>query len=108
MNRMRALVGIILAIVLVVLGGWLALRGDRTGSLASQSGDVVAAKEKHEGWLMDLRGVVGVGIGDCDARPCIKVYMSQHVAESERRIPKELDGFKTDVLVTGPIQPQSR
>jgi hypothetical protein len=100
MSRTRALV----AIILIVLGGWLALRGYRRAE--SPSDGIVGVKERHEAWLLRLPGVVGVGIGNCDARPCLKIYMKQRTPESERRIPRQLDGFKTDIEVSGPIQTQ--
>jgi hypothetical protein len=102
MTRVRVLI----AIILIVLGGWLALRVSRR--VEGPSDDIVAVKERHEARLLSLPGVVGVGIGDCGAEACIKIYMSQRTPDSERRIPKALDGFKTDIRVSGPIQRQPR
>uniref|UniRef100_A0A7V1EJ79 Uncharacterized protein n=1 Tax=candidate division WOR-3 bacterium TaxID=2052148 RepID=A0A7V1EJ79_UNCW3 len=58
---------------------------------------------------MNIPGVVGVGIGECDSDelvvllPCIKVYLEKETPES-KRIPKKLEGYKVDVEIIGPIE----
>jgi hypothetical protein len=52
---------------------------------------------------MNIPGVVGVGIGKCNKIPCIKVYLEKETPES-KNIPKQLEGFKVDVEITGPIE----
>ena len=68
------------------------------------SRDIVTVKERYESELLALSGVVGVGIGDCNQTPCIKVFVEKRNPEVERRIPKHLEGFEVDVQVTGPVQ----
>jgi hypothetical protein len=51
---------------------------------------------------MNIPGVVGVDIGECDKIPCIKVYLEKETPES-KNIPKQLEVFKVDVEITGPI-----
>jgi hypothetical protein len=60
-------------------------------------------KARYESSLMNIPGVVGVGIGECDKVPCIKVYLEKETLES-KSIPKQLEGFKVDVEVAGPIE----
>jgi len=60
-------------------------------------------KARYESPLMSIPGVIGVGVGECDKIPCIKVYLEEETLES-KSIPKQLEGFKVDVEVTGPIE----
>jgi hypothetical protein len=92
------------AIAVVAVAGWIAL-GDRAGR-AKPAGDIAAVRAKHEARLMAVPGVVGVGVGECDAAPCIKVLVSSRTPEVERDVPRRLDGFDTDVEVVGAIAPQ--
>jgi hypothetical protein len=74
------------------------------GGSTSPSGDIGAAKERHESSIMGVPGVVGVGIGECEGEPCIRVFVEDRTPELERRIPERLEGFKVDIEATGPIQ----
>ncbi len=65
--------------------------------------DIEDVKARHESWLMDIPSVVGVGIGECDKIPCIQVYLEKETPES-KSIPKQLEGFKVDIEITGPIE----
>jgi hypothetical protein len=69
------------------------------------SRDIVAVKERNETELLSLSGVVGVGIGECKKKPCIRVFVEKRTPELERRIPKQIEGIDVDVEVTGPIKP---
>ena len=60
-------------------------------------------KAQYESSLMNIPGVVGVGIGECDKTPCIKVYLEKETLES-KSIPKQLEGFKVDIEITGPLE----
>ena len=55
--------------------------------------------------LMDTPGVVGTGIGLCDETPCIKVFLENGRAETLERIPRLIEGYKVDAVVTGEIHP---
>lgn len=68
------------------------------------SRDIVAVKDRHERELLNLSGVVGVGIGECKKKPCIRVFVEKRTPELERRIPKQIEGIDVDVEVTGPIK----
>ena len=56
---------------------------------------------------MTLPGVVGVYVGVLDdgKTTCLKVMLSQKSSETERAIPKTLEGYPVVVEVTGEIQP---
>ena len=61
-------------------------------------------KEQYESELMAIDGVVGVGISECEGKPCLEVYLENESPNLRRQIPTQLDGFKVDTEVTGPIQ----
>jgi hypothetical protein len=96
----------ICALAVFILGVWLVLPGYADANVSFDN--IEAVKRRHEAWLMSLPNVVGVGIGKCDAEPCIKLYVDQKTPELKRRIPKRLEGFKIDSEVSGSfqIQPQ--
>ena len=66
--------------------------------------EIAAVQEKYTDQLMSLPGVVGIGIADCDGVLCLKVLLEHKTAESERAIPKELEGFTVVTEVTGRIE----
>ena len=43
--------------------------------------------------LLDTDGVVGVGEGECDGRPCIVVFVSVPVSELADAIPRQFLGY---------------
>lgn len=61
-------------------------------------------REQYESALMTIEGVVGVGIGDCKGKACIKVYVEKESTTLKKQIPKQLGGFKVEPEVLGPIQ----
>jgi hypothetical protein len=66
--------------------------------------DVLRAHDKE---LLALPGVVGVYVAALDdgKTPCLKVMLAQKSAETERAIPKTLEGYPVLVEVTGEIRP---
>ncbi len=63
---------------------------------------IESTKAKHEDRLMALPGVVGVGIGEKDGEPVIRVYLAARSA-SRGDIPEVLDGWPTDLEVIGTV-----
>jgi len=59
----------------------------------------------HTDCLLSLPGVVGMGIGECDGKPCIKVLVDRNTEELARTIPKILEGFPVVTIETGKIHP---
>lgn len=63
--------------------------------------------EKHESELMEIEGVVGVGIGESDAGVLqIEVYVDKKTPELEKKIPSELGGYSVEIVETGEITAQ--
>ncbi len=57
--------------------------------------------EKHKGRLMSIKGVVGVAIGKCEGKPCVKVYVVQKTQELLKQIPSSIEGYKVEVQESG-------
>jgi len=66
---------------------------------------IESIRAKHEQRLMSLPNVNGVGIGEKDGKPVIKVYVTQEPVEG---IPKTLDGVDVEVEAIGPVQAQAK
>ncbi len=65
--------------------------------------EVLAA---HSDSLMALPGVVGTAVALCDGERCIKVLLADSSAAAKGRIPKQLEGYRVVVEVTGAIRPR--
>ncbi|HMQ53570.1 MAG TPA: hypothetical protein PKE64_16035 [Anaerolineae bacterium] len=94
---------VVLITVLFLVGVMVGACGD-----AMTAKDIVEVQAKHEAQLMSLPGVVGVGIGECEGKPCLKVLVERKTPELERQIPSELEGFKVELEESGPLQTQPR
>jgi len=72
---------------------------------------IEAVKDQNEGKLMQLPNVLGVGIGEKDGKPVIKVFVAHKVPEASLRkneiVPKKLGGYSTDVEELGAVTAQS-
>ena len=65
---------------------------------------VIAVKRRNEAKLLELTGVVGVGVGLSETgEPVIEVYLDQERSRTRRRIPAVLEDAQTRVIVTGPF-----
>jgi len=70
-------------------------------------------QEKYTPEWMDLPGVVGTGIGLCETEegadepnePCIRVFLSAPSPEAEEAIPRRIEGYRVDLVVTGRFRP---
>ena len=69
--------------------------------------DINEILRAHDKQLLALPGVVGVYVGVLDdgKTPCLKVVLAQKSAETERAIPKALEGYPVIIEVTGEIRP---
>ena len=59
---------------------------------------------KYENELLGKKGVVGVGTGMCNGKPCIKVYVIKITEELKKEIPTHLDGFLVELEEVGEIR----
>jgi len=71
---------------------------------------IAEAKARHEADLLALPNVTGVGIGERDGKPVIKVFVTEKLPEAElapqARVPESLDGYEVDVEAIGFIKAQ--
>ncbi len=51
--------------------------------------------------VIDLPGVSGVGIGECEGEPCLVVMVAEKTDELLKLIPSSVDGFPVVVEETG-------
>ncbi len=61
--------------------------------------------EKHITQLMSIPGVVGGGIGECQGKSCIKVFVKTADQATLTKVPNSLEGYKVEIEETGEIHP---
>ena len=76
-------------------------------SSPSPKRDINAVLRDHDKELLAIPGVVGVYVAllEDGKTPCLKVMLARRTAETERAIPKMLEGYPVVVEVTGEIRP---
>jgi hypothetical protein len=63
---------------------------------------VEEVKRRHEAHLMNIRGVIGVGIGRSkDGKDCIRVYVAEDSPKILSAVPRSLDEVDVEVVVSG-------
>ena len=76
----------------------------RADDNAAQTAHVTRVLEQHAEAIMAIEGVVGVGQGECDGVPCIRVFADSGEADLNQLIPEMIDGVPVVIEVTGPIK----
>lgn len=61
-------------------------------------------QEEHQKRLLAIPGVVGMGQGLSDGKPCFRVHVDKLTPELSARIPTTIDGYPVVVIQTGPIR----
>ena len=77
---------------------------DRRGALAMPKPTIEQVLQAHSGEWMSLAGVVGMGIGDFEGRPCIKVFLAAQTPGLAEKFPSALEGYRVVLEVTGQFQ----
>lgn len=69
--------------------------------------DINAVLRDHDKELLAIPGVVGVYVAVLEdgKTPCLKVMLARKTAESDRDIPKSIEGYSVVSEVTGEIRP---
>lgn len=69
--------------------------------------DINDVLRDHDKELLAIPGVVGVYVAVLDdgKTPCLKVMLARKSAETERAVPKTLEGYPVVLEVTGEIRP---
>ena len=68
--------------------------------------DINAVLADHDKQLLTIPDVVGVYVGTSDDRrtPCLKVMLARANPESQRKIPREIEGYPVVTEVTGDVR----
>ena len=91
-----------IAWVIILISPLLAL-GDDLG----MSPSIQEVKKQHEARLLDMPGVVSVGIGlDPDGNKAIIVGLDGLHPDTEANMPADLEGFPVRVQIIGSIRAQ--
>jgi hypothetical protein len=61
-------------------------------------------KKKYETKIMNIPGVVGIGIGKENEQDAINVLVVQRTPKIEKKVPKQLKGFPVVIQETGVIR----
>jgi hypothetical protein len=71
--------------------------------------DINAVLRDHDRQLMALANVIGVYVGllDDGKTPCLKVMLSKRSPETDRAIPRTIEGYPVIIEVSGEIRPLS-
>lgn len=69
--------------------------------------DINAVLRDHDKQLLAIPGVVGVYVAVLEdgKTPCLKVMLARKTPESERDLPKSIEGYPVVREVTGEIRP---
>src|SRR2546423_14893145 len=69
--------------------------------------DINAVLAAHDRQLLDLPAVVGVYVGVlADGKtPCLKVMLARPTPKTERKIPREIEGYPVVTEISGEIRP---
>ncbi len=65
---------------------------------------IVEVLKEHTEELMSIPGVVGIGQGLCNGKPCIKVLVIEKTPELAQKIPDNLEGYLVMIEETGDIR----
>jgi len=73
----------------------------------SPSRDINAVLAAHDRQLLEVPAVVGVYVGVlADGKtPCLKVMLARPTPETERKIPREIEGYPVVTEISGEIRP---
>lgn len=74
------------------------------GTAMAQDTSFETVLEQQKTRIMALDGVVGVGRGLCDDRPCIKVLVAEQNQALAALIGKTAGGYPIDIVITGEIK----
>jgi hypothetical protein len=91
-------------ILLTVVAGTALVLATLGEDPSPTTADAMKVQKRHEASLMEIPGVVSVGVGEREGKPTIKVFVLEGTPELKGRIPEQLEGVKVDVTPTGPFQ----
>lgn len=103
-----------LAVFLFTVNGLTDLAGSSAGAgtnaefvceeIAAMAMSIEEAQEELTPQVMALPGVVGIAIGECEGKPCIKVLVVKKTNELMGKVPSTFKGYKVAVDEVGEIR----
>lgn len=68
--------------------------------------EAISIKRGYEQGLLQLENVAGIGVGLPNERttPVITIFLKEDDPETHARIPSEIDGVPTHIIVSGPFR----
>jgi len=92
-----------LCVGVILAGGFAQLMAESP----SPRRDINAVLAAHDRQLLDLPAVVGVYVGVlADGKtPCLKVMLARPTPKTERKIPREIEGYPVVTEISGEIRP---
>jgi len=104
-TRLRTIVAPLSAVCLAIAAYPETTQGGEPVKNSRPGRSIAEVLKDRTDWLLSLPGVVGMGVGECDGKPCIKVLVERNTEELARTIPKTLGGFPVVTVETGKIRP---
>ncbi len=77
---------------------------DQEGEKQVTAKTIVEVLKEHTEELMSIPGVVGIGQGLCNGKPCIKVLVIEKTPELAQKIPDIIEGYQVVIQETGEIR----
>ncbi len=72
--------------------------------IAAMAVSIEEAQEELTPQVMALPGVVGIAVGECEGKPCIKVLVASKSQELLGKLPSTYKGYKVEVDEVGEIR----
>ena len=102
--------------VLLVVAALAVVNGAGCRNGATDSGQtqrmadktIQQVQEEHTDEWMDLPGVVGTALGQCEGRPCILVLTASNTAQVRQRIPSTVEGYPVMVQRIGEVRARDK
>ena len=60
--------------------------------------------KEHSKAIISVPGVIGIGQGVCEGRPCIKIFVIEKAPDLNQRIPETLSGYSVVIEETGRVR----
>jgi hypothetical protein len=77
---------------------------DQEGEKQVTAKTIEKVLKEHTEELMSIPGVVGIGQGLCNDKPCIKVLVIEKTPELAQKIPDIIEGYQVVIQETGEIR----
>lgn len=105
LSRTPTITLVLLAVTLVTASGTSSCEPRAEEDQEAQGGlpvkSIEEVMQEHTDEWMAMRGVSGVGIGECQGQPCIKVFVEKATRVLRRRIPATVDGYRVELVESG-------